>query len=95
MAHETLEAYGNAKGMTPEEAHAYATENFGTLDFHHTELGAGVSTFGRAYTGEMYYEAVKPDRTRVPTRVTVGYPYGVSPWQKTALKNITKVQVMQ
>ncbi|HEX8148023.1 MAG TPA: LamG-like jellyroll fold domain-containing protein [Pyrinomonadaceae bacterium] len=96
VAHETLEAFASAQGQRWEDAHAYATQYFGAFEFVNSRLTDGsIHVFGKAYSGEMYYDVVKPNGTRVPTKATVQYPYGVRLGQKTALQRITKVQVIR
>lgn len=96
LAHETLEAYGSAKGMIPDDAHAYATQNFGGFEPVETRLNpAGYSITGRSYGGEFLLNAVKPDGTRVRTKATVEYPKGVRPnIKETVPHKITKVEVI-
>jgi RHS repeat-associated protein len=98
VAHETLEAYANASGKSPGDAHAYATRNFGALeppDDQGSRLtGRRDFVSGKYYSGEADFGVIKSDMTRTTMRATVKFTSGVNPGvtQPPFLYNVIKVE---
>lgn len=76
-----------------QDAHAYATRNFGGFEFVRTDLDGG-KVFP-AFSGTMYYDAVTAGGVRMLTQATVKYPNGATHWQPKVPRHITNVQVVR
>ena len=94
VAHETLEAYGSAKGMSWEDAHNYAGKAFGMFEPVSSSF-TGLRVAGKYKEGSITLDAVKPDGTRVRTYTKREFPNGAIPGDTSPTpQRITSVEVL-
>jgi RHS repeat-associated protein len=100
IAHEILEAYGTASGMSYDDAHAYAGRNFGAFGMpsekHQGVIGEPDSS-GYHHNGLAYFPVYKPDgkvgMMGALVRFTQGIKLGVTKTPPTF--NVTRVGIAQ
>jgi RHS repeat-associated protein len=81
VAHETLEAYVNAQGKSPDAAHDFAGQHFGSIEQIPSSQGltGHPDFFGRYRTGVADFYVLKPDGSCPIMRTMVTFPHGVNP----------------